>query len=95
MSESSVVKFAPYSGVAANNSEIAEWLRLWADHIESHVTIVGAIVVTVGTNDGDVDAVCSGSRLMRSSEKVGFLEFAKMKYLMGNESTFFDSHHHE
>lgn len=75
------IKLSAVAGTSMSNSEVADWLRLWADHIEEDMTAqVRTIAIVAEDTEGQIGVVNTG----RPSDKarlLGILHFAADRVL--------------
>lgn len=82
------IKLSAVAGTAMTNQEVADWLHLWANHIETNSRPIRSVVLVVESVDGDLGVVLGG----RPSDKarlVGLMHMATDITLVSPEKAGF------
>lgn len=75
------IKLSAVAGTSMTNSEVADWLRLWAIHIEENLDVQVRTIAVVAEDEGGQIGVVNTGRPSDKARLLGILHFAADRVL--------------
>lgn len=86
---SNPIRLCEYSGISLSNKDIADWLRAWADAIETRPPIKNLIMIGEAAN-GDTQIISTGAAI-DTARVVGVVTIALSRHHAGDgDDVFYD-----